>query len=233
MGEQIQSGGCWSALPNSNQSTKAPTETHKSSNADSAGRRENRMSNGCRPHVHFMDSVIVILIPCRLEYFSAGLTPILWWMKSDFILFRKSAIAEFAHSKRLRGTPLNSVAKNFVQHSEFHPIFREATNYLSDTASLDREPSKFPILEEESLCWRSPLTNHSINTQNSECSVKKLSSFYSVHSTDDQQKFIVVNRIPPFPSDTFCHILIFLWKSLIYYQSHLRIPVRHFKRWRI
>ena len=91
MGEQIQSGGCWSALPNSNQSTKAPTETHKSSNADSAGRRENRMSNGCRPHVHFKDSVIVILIPCRLEYFSAGLTPILWWMKSDFILFRKSA----------------------------------------------------------------------------------------------------------------------------------------------
>lgn len=151
MGEQIQSGGCWSAPSNSNQSTKTTTETHKSSNADSAG-RQNRMSDGCRPHVHFKDSVIVILIPCRLEYFSAGLTPILWWMKSDFILFRKSAIAEFAHSKRLRGTPLNSVAKNFVQHSEFHPLFREATNYLYDTVSLDREPSKLSILGEESLC---------------------------------------------------------------------------------
>lgn len=140
MAEQIQSNGGWSSHSTVNQSTISSTETQKFLSADSVGRRENRMSDGRRPHVHFKDSVVVILIPCRLEYFAAGLTPILWWMKADFILFRKSAIAEFAYYKGLRGIPRNNVANSFVQHREFHPLFRETTNYLCDTASLDREP---------------------------------------------------------------------------------------------
>lgn len=202
-------------------------ETQKSSSSDSVGRRA---SDGCRPHVHFKDSVIVILIPCRLEYFAAGLTPILWWMKADFVLFRKSAIAEFATYKRLRGIPLDTGAKNVVQHREFHPLFRETTDYLCNTASLDREPSRQSAVGDDSLCWSSFLETHWISTQNSQCSAKKHCQIFlmSIQQSVNISSLSSLGYLH-FLKTPLCHTLIFLWLFLIYYQSHSRMHLREKK----
>lgn len=44
--------------------------------------------------VRFQTSVRVILIPSRPEYIAAGLLSVLWWEKSDFPLFKTSAVSE-------------------------------------------------------------------------------------------------------------------------------------------
>ena len=44
--------------------------------------------------VRFQTSVRVVLIPSRPEYIAAGLLSVLWWEKSDFPLFKTSAVSE-------------------------------------------------------------------------------------------------------------------------------------------
>lgn len=43
--------------------------------------------------VHFGDAVMVFLIPSRREYHDAGLVPVLWWVRSDFIHFKEAALS--------------------------------------------------------------------------------------------------------------------------------------------
>lgn len=58
--------------------------------------------------VHFGDVIMVFLIPSRREYKAAGLIPILWWAKSDFIIFKEAAISAQLLSNP---TPLHSLKR--------------------------------------------------------------------------------------------------------------------------
>lgn len=62
--------------------------------------------------VHFKSTVRIILVPCRIEYIAAGLIPVLWWEKNDFILFKCSAVEELASLTKLSRTPSSEETTN-------------------------------------------------------------------------------------------------------------------------
>lgn len=96
--------------------------------------------------VHFKNSVVVILIPSRGEYISAGLIPVLWWQKAEFAAFQRSAIIEYtnfakAHSRnQLNGQPQQSSTKDSPTCETAHnsPAVNNLIHYTSPSSMGDR-----------------------------------------------------------------------------------------------
>jgi hypothetical protein len=64
--------------------------------------------------VQFKLAVKVVLIPSRNEYKNTGLMSILWWARSDYILFKQSALRDLDDFMKSRGISSPRVAKKML-----------------------------------------------------------------------------------------------------------------------
>jgi hypothetical protein len=73
-----------------------------------------RKENPSLKAVKFKLAVRVVLIPSRNEYKNNGLTTILWWARSDYILFKQSALRDLDDFMKSKGISSPRVAKKML-----------------------------------------------------------------------------------------------------------------------
>jgi hypothetical protein len=96
--------------------------------------------------VHFKNSVVVILIPSRGEYVTAGLVPVLWWQKAEFVAFQRSAIIEYSNfakahsSNQLNDQPPEATIQDTPACEPAHmsPAVNNLIHYTSPSSMGDR-----------------------------------------------------------------------------------------------
>lgn len=107
--------------------------------------------------VHFKNSVVVILIPSRGEYVTAGLVPALWWQKAEYAAFQKSAITEYsnfakAHSRNELNNRSQEVTPEDNPTCEIiytNPVINNLTLNTSTSSTGDRHID----VQRTPICW--------------------------------------------------------------------------------
>lgn len=91
--------------------------------------------------VHFKNSVVVILIPSRGEYQTAGLVPALWWQKAEYADFQKSAITEYSNFAKAQSRNESNNQSQEVT-PEDTPIYEIThTNPVTNNLTFNMSPS--------------------------------------------------------------------------------------------
>jgi hypothetical protein len=93
----------------------------------------------------------VILVPCRREYISAGICDDLWWQRTDFIHFRKEAVADVSSAMSALHLDVKGALQYLFQY-EYDESFKDSSTdrltsppEIARSFSFESEEKNFPI----------------------------------------------------------------------------------------